>query len=77
MKYLVLLVSVAVIYLMFIRASPMAEVSKSMAAPELAPLTNAPSEAAPLPPTNALKRPIDRTHQVLGEVSKRNGSGEF
>ncbi len=77
MKYLVLMVTLAVVYFMFVRASPVAEVTKTMEAPELAPLTKAPQENAPLPQTNALKRPLDRTRQVLGEVGKRNGNGEF
>ena len=28
-------------------------------------------------PTNALKRPVDRTREVLSQVPRRNGAGEF
>lgn len=71
MKYAALLVTLAIVYWMFVRVSPLAEVTESMAAPELAPLTSQP-EAPALPPTNALKRPLDRTHQVLEQVGQRN-----
>ena len=76
MKIVALLAAIAGIYLYFSHHTPVAEVVQSVTGQELAPLTAGPKDATPAP-TNALKRPIDRTHEVLGQVAKRNGAGEF
>ena len=76
MKIVVLLAAIAGIYLYFSHQTPVAEVAQTVTGQELAPLTAGPKDATPAP-TNALKRPIDRTHEVLGQVAKRNGAGEF
>ena len=76
MKIIVLLIAIAGIYLYFGRQTPVAEVARTATGQQLAPLTSGPKDATPAP-TNVLKRPIDRTHEVLGEVAKRNGAGEF
>ncbi len=76
MKIIVVLVVIACLYLYFGRQTPVAEVAQTVTGQELAPLTTGPKDATPAP-TNALKRPIDRTHEVLGQVGKRNGAGEF
>ena len=75
MKYLSLLAAVAIIYVILARQSPVAEVTKTIAQPELAPLTSGSREVAPQ--STALKRPFDRTHEALSAVQKRNGTGEF
>jgi hypothetical protein len=51
-------------------------------APKTLVVVPAPSTTAtavpPLAPTpSALRRPIARTQEVLGQVEKRNGAGEF
>ncbi len=76
MKTIALLVALACIYLYFAHHTPVAAVAQTMTGQDLAPLTAGPNESAPAP-TNALKRPLDRTHEVLGQVAKRNGAGEF
>ena len=76
MKIIVLLVAVAAIYLYIARHTPVVEVAETATGRDLAPLTSGPKDATPVP-TNILKRPIDRTHEVLGQVAKRNGAGEF
>jgi hypothetical protein len=76
MKYVLLLLSVAVIYYFLTRSSPIAPVAQTVAAQEVAPLTTGSREAA-VPASTALKRPFDRTHAVLDQVKQRNGNGEF
>ena len=76
MKIIALLTVTAGIYLHFSRQTPVAAVAQTVTGQELASLTTAPKDTAPAP-TNALKRPLDRTHEVLGQVAKRNGAGEF
>lgn len=77
MKYLALIGVVAVIYVVFIRVSPVKEVSDAVTQTEAAPLVSParPAEAAPV--SNSIKRPLNRTHQVLDQVRGRNGNGEF
>jgi hypothetical protein len=76
MKYVSLLLGVAVIYYFLARSTPVASVKEAVTAAEVAPLTTGPRETA-APPSNALKRPIDRTHEVMEQVKQRNGNGEF
>ncbi len=76
MKIVALLIAIACIYLYFGRQTPVVEVAQTATGQQLAPLTTGPKDATPAP-TNVLKRPIDRTHEVLGQVAKRNGAGEF
>lgn len=76
MKYVVMLAMVFGIYFFLGRSAPVAEVKETITASSVAPLSSGPREAA-APGTNALKRPLDRTHEVLGQVGKRNGGGEF
>lgn len=76
MKAIFLLPLVAGGYLYFSHKTPVAEVSHAATGQELAPLTAGPTDIA-APPSNAIKRPIDRTRQVLGQVAGRNGAGQF
>jgi hypothetical protein len=71
MKYLALLLAVAGIYFYFARQTPVAEVAKTVTGQEVAQATPAPSQASP-PQTSGLRRPIDRTREVLGQASRRN-----
>ncbi len=85
MKYVFLLITVAAVYFFLIRKAPVGAVVKEVTQEEAAPLTSGPNNghgpatapAAPAPGTNALKRPIDRTKEVLNQVKQRNGNGEF
>ena len=76
MKIIALFIVTAGIYLYSTRQTPVAEVAHAVTGQDIAPLATGPKDTAPAP-TNALKRPIDRTHEVLGQVAKRNGAGEF
>jgi hypothetical protein len=76
MKYLALLAAVAVIYFILARESPLDQVQEAVTQAEAAPLTQGPRDPAPASST-ALRRPLDRTHQVLETVKTRNGDGEF
>jgi hypothetical protein len=83
MKYVFLLATVAVVYFFLVRKVPLAPVVTEVTQQEAAPLATGPRvapSAAPTAPavrTNSLKRPIDRTHEVLNQVKQRNGQGEF
>ena len=76
MKYVFLLIAVAVIYYFLARSSPVASVKEVVTAQEVAPLTTGSRETA-APAGTALKQPFDRTHAVLDQVKQRNGNGEF
>lgn len=77
MKYLALLAAVAVIYFVLARETPLDRVQEAVTQTEAAPLIQGPREPAPPATGTALKRPLDRTHQVLDAVQARNGDGEF
>jgi hypothetical protein len=83
MKYFFLLATVGGIYLFFLHHAPVAPVVQAVTAQEAAPLSSGPrgnTEPAPAaapPRTDFLKRPIDRTQEVLKQVKARNGDGEF
>jgi len=83
MKYVSLLVTVAVIYFFLVRKSPVTSVVSEVTQAEVAPLTTGPRGGATPAPTAAprasdpYKRPIDRTREVLNQVKQRNGTGEF
>ena len=83
MKYVFLLATVAVIYLVLAHRAPVDPVVAEITQQEAAPLTTGPrggpaaATAVPAVRTNSLKRPIDRTREVLGQVKQRNGNGEF
>ena len=83
MKYVFLLATVAAVYFFLAHKAPIAPVVGEITQKDAAPLTTGPRDpsaavaAAPGAHTNALKRPIDRTKEVLGQVKQRNGTGEF
>jgi hypothetical protein len=65
MKYVFLLAGVALVYFVLIRHAPISTVKDAVVHPESA-------------DTGInIKRPIDRTNQVLEQVKTRNGDGEF
>lgn len=77
MKYVLLVVAVLAVYYFLGRSAPMKPVAQAASGQEAAALATGPREPAPAATTNALKRPLDRTHEVLGQVQQRNGNGEF
>jgi hypothetical protein len=83
MKYVFLLATVAVAYFFIAHRVPVTPAVDEITQKEAAPLSTGPRDpaaaapAAPAVRTNSLKRPIDRTREVLGQVKQRNGAGEF
>ena len=76
MKYLGLLVAAAIIYFILAREAPVEQVKEAIVQTEAAPLTQGGRDPA-LSAGSTLKRPLDRTHEVLDKVKARNGDGEF
>lgn len=76
MKYVFLLILVAGVYLFLTRKAPVGSAVKEITQEEAAPLTSG-SNNPPAQGTNSLKRPIDRTKEVLNQVKQRNGNGAF
>jgi hypothetical protein len=76
MKYLGLFVVLVIIYVVLARQAPVAQVKDAIVQTEVAPLTQGGREPAPTAGAT-LKRPLDRTHEVLANVKARNGDGEF
>jgi hypothetical protein len=66
MKFLLILAVIAALYVLVVRKP---------AAPLAAPVSAAPTPASEV--SAALKRPLDKTHDALEQVKKRNGDGEF
>ena len=77
MKYLFLLATVAIVYFVLARNTPVHSVKEAVIQSEVAPLTTGPREPAAPAATSSLKAPLDRTHAVLDQVKARNGTGEF
>lgn len=79
MKYVFLLTTVVVVYFFIARKAPVAPVVQEITQREAAPLTTGAPGATPAAAAgaDALKRPIDRTKEVLDQVKQRNGQGEF
>jgi hypothetical protein len=83
MKYVFLVATVAALYFFLVKKPSVAPVVSLVTQQEAAPLTSGPrpdatpAAATPSDHSNFLKRPIDRTNQVLNQVKQRNGDGEF
>ena len=77
MKYLFIVGAVFVIYYVFIRETPVVPVTEALAQTEVQPLLSGSPTASTAPAGSGLKRPLDRTQQVLGDVQQRNGTGQF
>jgi hypothetical protein len=73
MKYFLVLLIAGSTYTFFFRSSPVAPAAKATTAPRIAVSAGpASSQAQSAPaPSNILKRPLDRTHQVLDQVRKQ------
>jgi hypothetical protein len=74
---------VGVGYFFLLHNAPANQAVQAVTQQEAAPLTTGPrgntdpAPGATAPHTDFLKRPIDRTKEVLGQVAARNGNGEF
>jgi hypothetical protein len=82
MKYLLILATVGAGYFFLLHKAPVAPAVEAVTQQEAAPLSTGPRgntepATASAPQSNSLKRPIDRTKEVLGQVAGRNGNGEF
>jgi hypothetical protein len=92
MKYLALLAVLVVIYMVFLKASPVNSVKEAMDQTEMNSLSTGAkpgptataatmTPGAPTPAaqknTTGLRAPITRTHAALDAVKARNGTGEF
>lgn len=77
MKYVLLLVAAAVAYGILARTAPVKPAIQAVTQQEAAPLTTGARDPGTAPAGSALKRPLDRTHEVLDQVKQRNGNGEF
>lgn len=77
MKYLGLLAAVVIIYFVLARETPVEQVKEAIVQSEAAPLLQGGPAPAPATAGSTLKRPLDRTQEVLDRVKERNGDGEF
>jgi hypothetical protein len=75
MKYVFLLTAVLAVYCILTRSAPVKPAVQAVTQQEAAPLTTGPRD--PSPASSSLKKPFDRTHEVLDQVRQRNGNGEF
>jgi hypothetical protein len=57
--------------------SPTTDVDEVMATPVAQPALVSPGSTPPPKESSGLRRPIDRTRNVLDQVKSRNGAGEF
>ncbi|HEX8311393.1 MAG TPA: hypothetical protein VF614_08760 [Chthoniobacteraceae bacterium] len=76
MKYLFLLATLVVGYYLLSRDTPVTAVTETLAETKAAPNISA-TASGTTSPSNALKRPLDRTNATLDQVKQRNGAGEF
>ena len=72
MRYFVLLLIAGGIYLYAVRGKP----ASTVATPAI-PLQTSAAASPAASPTNLLKRPLDRTHEVLDQVRRKNQSESF
>ena len=78
MKYFIALLIAGGLYFVCFRTAPVGAVTKTMTEAPAAPTTTAAAHNASSPQhSNALKRPLDRTHEVLGQVQKNNAENAF
>jgi hypothetical protein len=84
MRFLALIIVIAIIYLVLKHHGPTSSVPEAMReADAVTQTTPAPTPASPTAtaqpaqPTSGLRRPLDRTRNVLDQVKQRNGGGEF
>ncbi|MGB8352692.1 MAG: hypothetical protein WCD79_02290 [Chthoniobacteraceae bacterium] len=76
MKYILLLVTVAIIYIVLAHSGSIAPASKAVT--ESMEAANPPAPGASASPhTDALKAPLDRTHEVLDQVRKQKSGEQF
>lgn len=85
MRFIAILAVIGILYFALTRNSPVQNATQAVAEAEAvapsstpAPAPHAASAAAaPSPTPTALRRPIVRTREVLGQLGQRNGAGEF
>jgi hypothetical protein len=82
MKFIALLLGMAIICVLVVKRAQPSQVAEAMREADavVQPVSNAPT--TPLPAaanrnTTGLRAPLDRTRSVLDQVKQRNGNGEF
>ena len=77
MRYILLLITVAIIYILFTRMVSVTHDEKTETAQALS-VANPPAPgASPSAQTDSLKAPLDRTRQVLDQVRKQKSEEQF
>ena len=74
MKYFIALLIAGGLYFVCFRTAPVAPVAKAITEPRVT--TNATAAGSPQQ-SNVLKRPLDRTHEVLSQARKNNAENAF
>jgi hypothetical protein len=77
MRYILLIMTVAIIYIVIARSGSITPASKAITESMDAANPQASAGAGASPHTNAFKAPLDRTHEVLDQVKKQNSGGQF
>ena len=77
MKFILLIVIVLAVYFFLVRHAPVKPVAKEVTGKEAQPLSTGGQAQSSPGQSNFLKRPLDRTHEVLDQVKKRNGDDNF
>ncbi len=77
MRYILLILALAIVYIVLARSSSIAPaktaITESMEAANPQPAAGAPATAH----TNAFKAPLDRTHAVLDQVRTQKAADQF
>ena len=81
MRYVLLIVGLAIIYFVLARSGSLAPaktaITESMDAANVQASPAAAADASASPHTNAFKAPIDRTNAVLDQVRKQKSENDF
>jgi len=78
MRYILLIITVAIIYIVIAKSSSITPASKAITeSMDAANPQASASGAAATTPTNAFKAPLDRTHEVLDTVRKQKAADQF
>jgi len=80
MRYILLIITVAIIYIVLARSGSITPATKAVTESMEAANPQASlgaSSASPAAHTDPLKAPLDRTHAVLDQVRKQNSGNQF
>jgi len=77
MRYILLIMTVAIIYIVIARSGSIMPASKAITESMDAANPQASAGASASPHTDAFKAPLDRTHEVLDQVKKQKSGDQF